>query len=57
MDRRSALIVAFALAIALVAAAPPGLPGDGGEYLAYALNFADFKASGSTRFSPSRPCG
>jgi hypothetical protein len=41
MSQRQTILVAVALAAALVAAAPSRLPGDGGEYLALALNFAD----------------
>ena len=43
MSRRDQLLVAFGIAAALVAAAPSRLPGDGGEYLALALNFANLR--------------
>ena len=41
MTRRQTILVSVAIAAALVAAAPSRLPGDGGEYLALALNFSD----------------
>src|SRR5262245_50746488 len=41
MSQRQTILIAVAIAAALVAAAPSRLPGDGGEYLALALNFAD----------------
>jgi hypothetical protein len=40
MSRRSALLLALALAIGLAAGSPPRLPGDGYEYAALALRFA-----------------
>jgi len=43
MDRRKALVAALAVALALVAGSPPRMYGDGGEYVALALNFASFR--------------
>jgi hypothetical protein len=40
MSRRSALLLALALATGLLARSPPRLPGDGYEYAALALRFA-----------------
>jgi hypothetical protein len=42
MDRRKALIAALAVALSLAAGSPPRTEGDGGEYVALALNFAAF---------------
>lgn len=38
--RARATVLAAAFAVCLVAARPPQIVGDGGEYLVYALNFA-----------------
>ena len=43
MDRRKALVAALAVALSLVAGSPPRTEGDGGEYVALALNFAAFR--------------
>ena len=43
MDRRKALAAALAVALSLVAGSPPRTEGDGGEYVALALNFAAFR--------------
>ena len=40
MDRRKALVAALAVALSLIAGSPPRTEGDGGEYVALALNFA-----------------
>jgi hypothetical protein len=40
VDRRSSLLVALAIALSLIAGSSPRMPGDGGEYVALALNFA-----------------
>lgn len=42
MTRRQSLLVAAALAVCLVAGSEPRIVGDGGEYLAQAMNFASF---------------
>lgn len=53
MDRLKPLIVALGLAVCLIAAAPPGLPGDGGEYFALSLNFAHLRGPAiSHRYMP-----
>jgi len=41
-ERRSSLIIALVFALCLVAGSAPRIVGDGGEYLAQALNFAAF---------------
>ena len=38
--RRHAVVCALGLALCLIAARPPQVVGDGGEYIVYALNFA-----------------
>ncbi|MCC7010663.1 MAG: hypothetical protein IT184_17770 [Acidobacteria bacterium] len=43
MDRLKPLLVALALIVCLVAPSPPSIPGDGGEYVVLALNFAELK--------------
>jgi hypothetical protein len=43
MERRRDLLLALACALCLIAGAPPQIPGDGGEYLVLALNFANFR--------------
>jgi hypothetical protein len=42
VDRPRSLLIGFALALCLIAGSPPRIVGDGGEYLAMALNFAGF---------------
>ena len=43
MDRRKVLVAALAVALSLIAGSPPRTEGDGGEYVALALNFAAFR--------------
>ena len=43
MDHRRSLLAALALALALIAGSSPRVVGDGGEYLAQALNFASLR--------------
>ena len=43
VERPRPLLVAFALALCLVAGSPPRIVGDGGEYLAMALSLAAFR--------------
>jgi hypothetical protein len=43
MDHRRSMLVALALALALIAGSSPRVVGDGGEYLAQALNFASLR--------------
>jgi hypothetical protein len=43
VEARRAVIVGLVAAVCLIAGSTPRLPGDGGEYLAYALNFANLR--------------
>lgn len=43
MDVRRAVILGLVAAVCLIAGSTPRLPGDGGEYLALALNFANLR--------------
>jgi hypothetical protein len=42
VDRLRPFTIAFALALCLISGSKPRIPGDGGEYVAMALNFAAF---------------
>jgi len=54
MPAARAFVAVLALALALVAGSAPRMPGDGGEYVAMALNFASFDGPSISRREMSR---